>query len=94
MGLAFRVKPTKECWNESLAVNASPRAAKTKEKPAGRGGGFSRCSCRRGCQLRRAPYCNIQTYTTTQRTINRATTHRQRDHDSSVMWVALLSTAT
>jgi len=24
----------KKCWNESHAINRSPRAAKTKEKPA------------------------------------------------------------
>jgi hypothetical protein len=39
MGFAFRsngcVKPTKDYWSESREISASPRAAKTKEKPAG-----------------------------------------------------------
>jgi hypothetical protein len=29
------VKRAKECWNESRTLNGSPRAAETKEKPAG-----------------------------------------------------------
>jgi hypothetical protein len=39
MGFSFLsagcVKCTKECWNESHAINASAAAAKTKKKPAG-----------------------------------------------------------
>jgi hypothetical protein len=41
MGFSFHptgyVKRAEDCWNESRAINASasPRAAKTKEKPAG-----------------------------------------------------------
>jgi hypothetical protein len=38
MGFSFHstgcVKSAKECWNESHTINGSPRAAKTKEKPA------------------------------------------------------------
>jgi hypothetical protein len=38
MGFSFHssgcVKRAKECRNDSHAINASPRAAKTKEKPA------------------------------------------------------------
>jgi hypothetical protein len=39
MGFSFLstgcVERTKECWNESHAINASAPAAKTKKKPAG-----------------------------------------------------------
>jgi hypothetical protein len=44
MGFSFRstgssngpkFKRTNECWNESLTINESQHAAKTKEKPAG-----------------------------------------------------------
>jgi hypothetical protein len=30
-----KVKRTNECWNESLTINESHHAAKTKERPAG-----------------------------------------------------------
>jgi hypothetical protein len=39
MGFSFRStgcgKRTKECWDESHAINEPQHAAKTKEKPAG-----------------------------------------------------------
>src|SRR5260370_25590014 len=35
VSFTVRSKRTKECWNESHAINAAALAAKTKKKPAG-----------------------------------------------------------
>jgi hypothetical protein len=57
MGFSFhsicRIKRAEECWNESHTIKGSPRAPKTKEKPAGLRRRVHRCSRGVSYEIRR-----------------------------------------